>query len=92
MRTWRRTPIATVCGRCSALISPGTSLLEVTLPHLRHVKVRCGACAGEPVPDLPAFVDRHTEAEPARLVRLLEQIEPLPWDFKTAQAGVEERE
>jgi len=72
--TWTRSRRARVCGRCGASILAGAVYAAIGIG--RVAKVRCAACAGDPVPpDLPAHVE--LEDLSARLQRL--GLLPLDW-------------
>lgn len=54
MRTWSPSPFSFACGNCAAILAPGSPVLQLFVPGLKHAKLRCAQCAGEPVPeDLP---------------------------------------
>ncbi len=58
MRTWTRTEFPRLCGGCPTVIKRGDPVQVLTLPGVSRLKYRCPACAGEPPPDLPAYVER----------------------------------
>lgn len=92
MRTWRRTPLPTVCGYCAAILSTGVPILEIRLPMGGPPKVRCAACASEPVPaNLPPVVATSAVPEPMT-GQTMTRFTPraLPFDVRMAQAGERE--
>ena len=63
MRTWERSVIGFMCGNCAAMLPAGAPVLRLMMPNIKHVKVRCAECAGEPVPaDLLALAARAARA------------------------------
>lgn len=57
MRSWARSPVEFTCGCCGLRIASGSPMLRFVIPGLKHAKLRCVDCAGEPVPvDLPMKV------------------------------------
>lgn len=91
--TWIRARVTERCGRCGEAIAVGAPLREFRLPQVagRHgVKVRCAACAGEPVPaDLPTAREffREAVALAAGMPRPVQPLGGLPLDWKARQAG-----
>lgn len=58
MRTWKRIPAATLCGRCGRVVEKGEAGLFVRLQKVQREFLRCKGCAGcEPPPDLPPLRD-----------------------------------
>lgn len=85
---WRRAGRFTQCGRCGNHVAPADAVLEIQLPQVRAIKLRCEACAGEHVPaDLPAFVPRRNVVAPSRLAP--RQMMALAMDCKQRQVGDE---
>ena len=89
MRTWTRTPIATVCGGCGYVLSKGDPLLLITVTYaapdgrgqdfMRPVqRKRCAKCEGPAPPDLAPYVARTTEITPSALHRVGTLV-PLEW-------------
>lgn len=59
MRAWARSPASFVCGSCAAILPASSPVLRLFVPGLKHMKVRCPACADEAVPvDLPVAEKR----------------------------------
>ncbi len=83
MRTWIRADYARLCGGCNAVIRPGDPVQVLTLPAVSRPKYRCPTCAGEPAPDLPAYVERADPIVPMTPLRALK----LPVDFKAKASG-----
>ncbi len=89
MRTWSRSGGDQLCGRCKSPIGRTDPILIIRLHGGTSVRVRCQACADEPVPSnlppLPAL-------GPVRSI-LPVPTGPgaLPFDWKTC-AAVAERE
>lgn len=87
MKAWERARRVRRCGFCGQTIAVGQPLLARWLAGYEWRKVRCAACAGEPVPaDLP-----EPEIEPARRLRAtpiqpLLAVASLARDWKTAAA------
>jgi hypothetical protein len=54
MKTWERARVARRCGLCGGTIAAGAPILARWMGGHGWRKIRCAACAGEPVPaDLP---------------------------------------
>lgn len=59
MRSWARSPVEFTCGCCGLRIPSGSPILRFVIPGLKHAKLRCMDCAGEPAPAvLPTRADR----------------------------------
>lgn len=88
MRTWSRSAVWFVCGRCAQILPMGSPVLRIVVAAGARVKLRCATCADEPVPtDLPAVVVPE-EPEPAPVpVRAFAGL-PLDW----SQRALGERE
>lgn len=85
MSTWQRARLTTLCGGCGDRIDRGTPTLVIEGPGWR--KVRCAACAGEPV---PADIDDQPLAQPTigpRFEARLSSVRAMAADYKHAQAG-----
>jgi len=83
--TWARSSRPRVCGVCRELIAIGAPMAVLTIGHL--TKVRCGVCAGGPVPpDLPASIVQ-APAPPIDVARL--GLLPLDWSRRTQPMGRE---
>jgi len=50
MTHWFRTRSECLCGSCGVTILEGAPCFAVTLPGVKHPKVRCESCAYEPKP------------------------------------------
>jgi hypothetical protein len=83
MRIWRRAIVAESCGFCGEPIVADDPLLEIQIGTVR--KLRCGDCAGEPVPSLPARVSPAPAWRPLGMVRTKTIAES--FDYKAAQTG-----
>lgn len=84
MRQWVRVSHATLCGYCAAVIAPGDPAVTVTIAGVYNVvrsRVRCQGCAGEPVPDLPIYVER------SRGTKRMQPVRKLAFDWKARQVG-----
>lgn len=55
----------------------------ITLPNVGRPRYRCPLCAGEPCPDLPAYVERVVPLKPMTPIRALK----LPVDYKKRASG-----
>ena len=86
MRTWQRSRRRLVCGRCCAAIAIGDPLLVLESPDHTWKKARCQACAGEPVPELPAL-EAATPQLLGTTVPGFVKVGRIPFDYKQAQAG-----
>lgn len=85
MRVWTTARLPTPCGNCPTVIKQGAPLLEISMPG--WCKVRCEACADEPV---PAQIENHpTEARTIgpRFAERIESIKSIGRDWKHSQAG-----
>ena len=104
MRTWERSVIGFMCGNCAAMLPAGAPVLRLMMPNIKHVKVRCADCAGEPVPvDLPAqaaraavtltYVDDDGIERPIEQGRLMtpvkQQADRFDWRAAAAKVSVE---
>lgn len=85
MRTWDRAIVPVLCGFCGELVTPGDPVLVVTLPAIDKPRYRCPGCVGEPVPELPAVVERGASTKRMTPIRALKV--PLPADWKTRASG-----
>lgn len=85
MRQWALARINTICGNCPTVIQQGQPLLEISAPG--WAKVRCEACAGEPVP--ASIDDQPTAARTIgpRFAERLDSIKSIGRDWKHAQSG-----
>lgn len=77
--TWRRAPIACVCGGCGAAIAADTLVGAVAVPGLRRRLLRCPACR-TPDDPAPALV-----AAPLPFARFTAA--GLPFDWKARACG-----
>ena len=86
MTRWTRAQRDMACGRCPSLVKRGAPLFELSGPGWR--KVRCAACAGEPVPDVIS-----DSGQVYQVAQFAERIEAMRAgrDWKHAQAGEEGR-
>jgi len=58
MRSWKRIPADTLCGRCTNIAAKGDAGLYIKLPGVQRELLRCKNCAGcEAPPDLPPLRD-----------------------------------
>ncbi len=93
MPTWTRAVRDTEsCGKCGEAITVGEPMRTYRLPGVTSVKVRCAACADDPVPtDLPRVADRvpGTAPPPVDLSRLGQRFSALPLDGKALAIGRE---
>lgn len=107
MTRWTRAMVGTLCGRCGRGIEQGSPLFEIVIGRQvpigrpiegaersadwRATKVRCEACAGEPVPaDLPLLIERVSTIQPTAKVGRSKQftgIAGMARDWKHAQSG-----
>lgn len=55
MKAWERSRRARKCGFCGRIVDAGDPVLLRSLPGRSWESVRCEACAGEPVPELPSL-------------------------------------
>lgn len=86
MRTWQRADRPTLCGGTHdqpQVIAIGEPVLVITIPNIARPKYRCPSCAGEAVPELPAYVERVVPLKPMVPLRMLK----LPIDFKKRASG-----
>ena len=85
MRVWTRAKLNTLCGNCPTVVKQGEPLLEISAPG--WCKVRCEACAGEPVP--ASIEDLPTDARTIgpRFAERIASISGLAKDWKHSQAG-----
>lgn len=93
MRTWTRAGRDGLCGGCGALIRVGDPLLLLTFLQVRAPKRRCRACAGEPVPDLPAAVEpgrRTPRMVPLQTVMTRDKTVRTAGEWKRKQSGERE--
>lgn len=91
MTRWTRVQSDTLCGHCPHLIRRGDPVLEIRIVGVKSVKRRCVACAGEPVPDLPAWVERQPIQPTAPVFTPVRQlVGTLPFDYKARQIGERE--
>jgi hypothetical protein len=59
MKTWMRSAAGFLCGHCGEVLPPGSPVLRLSFHRVRRVKLRCEACADEPVPtDLSSMATR----------------------------------
>lgn len=76
MKAWERTRFERRCGLCGQAIAVGEPVLIRELPDHNWRSLRCVACAGEPVPDLPLLqvvprAERMTPIQPLLAVASL---------------------
>lgn len=86
MRQWQRADRPTICGGTHdqpCVITIGDPVLVITIPGVTRPKYRCPACAGEAVPELPAYVERVLPVKPMVPIRALK----VPIDFKKRASG-----
>lgn len=86
MRTWQRADRPTICGGPHdqpLVIAIGEPVFVITIPGVGKPKYRCQSCAGEAVPELPAYVERVVPLTPLVPLRALK----LPQDFKKRASG-----
>lgn len=90
MRNWTRAEVVTLCGGpcANSFIQPGEPMLVISLTGVSRKTFRCRQCAGEPVPELPAFVER-TGPKPIGMTPV-RQLAGLPLDWKSRQSGERE--
>ncbi len=62
MRAWQRAEFDFTCGACGERKPIGSPQFSVTLPNVKHPRLRCVACAWEPAPAALPF--RLPEPEP----------------------------
>jgi hypothetical protein len=67
MRTWTRTVTDMLCGGCGAFLAKDAPIQLITWTNLKRPKVRCEACATEPV---PAVVPPRVAATPLALTHI----------------------
>lgn len=86
MRLWQRADRPTLCGGphdSPEVIAIGEPVFVITILGVGKPKYRCVSCAGEAVPDLPAYVERVVPLKPMTPIRALK----LPMDFKKRASG-----
>jgi len=85
MKTWIRSKRRLVCGRCCDAIQIGDPMLVLHSPEHGWKKCRCQACAGEPVPELPAL---EVQSPPLTVPSQgFTRVGRIPFDVKARQAG-----
>ena len=89
MKTWERTRRPRTCGFCGQLVDVGRPILLRSLPGHDWESVRCEACAGEPVPELPPLQPL-PRAVPMTPIQPLLAVRSLARDWKAA--AIAERE
>jgi hypothetical protein len=93
MKTWGLAPIDGLCGRCGHRIRRDEPRLMLTIDVLKKIRLRCVACAGEPVPtDLPPLVVPPAIIVPTykrKHAPLFASVGALALDWKAKQAGRE---
>lgn len=58
MRTWKRVPAATLCGRCDRFVEKGEAGQYIRVGSVKRELLRCSGCANGPTPpDLPPLRD-----------------------------------
>lgn len=97
MTRWDRATHPRLCGRCGKEVHRGAPVFFIGISGTYGqpegqatksvLKMRCAACAGEPVPDDLAPLDE--SPAPTRFVKLPSGPGALPFDFKSAAAGRE---
>ncbi len=85
MRTWVRAKLNTICGNCPTTVKRGEPLLEISMPG--WVKVRCEACADEPVPAEIEELSTSARTIGPRFAERIESIKSVGRDWKHSQAG-----
>jgi hypothetical protein len=88
MMAWERAVVPMLCGACPNVVSVGDPFLAFHIAGLSRPKVRCRACAGEPVPDLPAVIERAPTSKP--MIPIQSIAHALPLDWKRQQTGERE--
>lgn len=87
MKRWTRALYRRLCGFCGADVPKDSPYLSITFPQpTARDKVRCPACAGEPIPnDLPLIhvPDKAT----VNAVSGFSSAKVLAYDWKKRQAG-----
>jgi hypothetical protein len=87
MSRWVRTPIETRCGYCGQTLAIGTAVCLFQTRTIARPKVRCPACACEPVPELPALdLPTLPHSTPVPAMRRLGLL-PLDEDREPGQEG-----
>lgn len=76
---------ATLCGNCPTVVPAGQPLLEVSMPG--WAKVRCEACADEPVPAVIDELPTAARTIGPRFAERIESIRSIGRDWKHSQAG-----
>ena len=84
MTRWERSTRQRNCGLCGSVVAEGAPVLVVTGASGTWRLYRGSCCAGEAVPDLPAYV-RSYDRTP-KMVKLA-RVE-LPFDWRARAAGV----
>ncbi len=97
MKTWHRSEFEFTCGYCGQRMPEGSPLFAVTLTGVKHPRVRCAACAweplpaivpvGVPIPVLPTYVDEDGIERPghAPMTPLREAM--AAFDYKAKASG-----
>jgi len=85
-RTWTRTALPILCGRCGRQLAKGDPVLVIELPGARRTLrfLRCDRCEGPAPPDLPALIV-HGGIVTTPLVRLGAGMLPLDWKMRAAE-------
>ena len=89
MRDWQRARLAKMCGNCGHLCAIGEPVLILSRAAAKWQLVRCAACAGEPVPELPALEPRRPTVLTTPIQPML-AVQSLARDWKAA--AIAERE
>lgn len=85
MRHWTRAKLNTICGNCPTVVNKGDPLLEISAPG--WCKVRCEACADEPVPANIEQLPTAARTIGPRFAERIESIRSIGRDWKHSQAN-----
>ena len=90
MTEWVRAASDCLCGRCAAPIRADVPILLVIVPGVQKPRIRCQTCAVEPVPDLPAAMERTPIRPSHRMLPLRAWMPSVLSDWKLKQSGERE--